>query len=265
MQGSESKEIFVIMHNICDIYVGACYVPLYVGAYRNPGSGIRYRDDKGINISVKNDSYCELTGLYWIWKNCRAEYVGLVHYRRYFVKISHKHELFHREFVLHKKNIRILSAEELINLISGSELLVKNSDYDFVSNKERFQMILGDELLDDLQAIITQDTPEYLSTYINLLQENRHFNCNMFFGKKEIIDRYCGWLFYILGKLDAMHMKKYGDWYHHRELGYCGELLFKVWIIKNEVPYQIVDAVNIENYPTIINLIKRIIKKIGAE
>lgn len=240
-------------------------MPLYVGAYKNPANRIMYRDDMGIHISEKNDSYCELTGLYWIWKNCTDEYVGLVHYRRYFVKMSHKHAFFHREFVLHKKNIRILSTEELMNLISGRELLVKNSDYDFVSNKKRFQMVLGDELLGDLQAIIEQETPEYLLTYLNLLQEHRHFNCNMFFGKKEVIDSYCEWLFPILEALDEMHIIKYGDRYHHRELGYCGELLFKVWIEKNEVTYRIVDAVNIEDCPTIMNLTKRIIKKIGAK
>lgn len=42
------------------------------------------KDNEGDNISAKNPYYCELTGIYYAWKNIPAEYLGLVHYRRYF-------------------------------------------------------------------------------------------------------------------------------------------------------------------------------------
>ena len=43
-------------------------------------------DDTGDNLSNKNKSYCELTGIYWFWKNRPIpKYVGLYHYRRYFM------------------------------------------------------------------------------------------------------------------------------------------------------------------------------------
>ena len=46
-----------------------------------------YQDNVGVNIAEKNSSFCELTGLYWAWQNGifkNNQYVGLVHYRRYF-------------------------------------------------------------------------------------------------------------------------------------------------------------------------------------
>ena len=63
------------------------YKPIIVGANICKFRYANYiSDDIGDNISDKNYKYCELTALYWAWKNLsNDDYVGLAHYRRYFL------------------------------------------------------------------------------------------------------------------------------------------------------------------------------------
>lgn len=66
------------------------YLPLHVGAEGKKAADgndldLGYvKDNTGDNISFLNASFCELTGLYWAWKNLDADYIGLAHYRRHF-------------------------------------------------------------------------------------------------------------------------------------------------------------------------------------
>ncbi|WP_277934536.1 DUF4422 domain-containing protein [Parablautia intestinalis] len=59
-------------------------IPIQVGAILTDKKIFSIRDDQGENISEKNRQYCELTALYWIWKNDKSKYAGLSHYRRRF-------------------------------------------------------------------------------------------------------------------------------------------------------------------------------------
>ena len=48
------------------------YLPIHVGAAGKADLGYT-RDDTGDNISEKNPNFCELTALYWAWKNLDAD------------------------------------------------------------------------------------------------------------------------------------------------------------------------------------------------
>lgn len=75
--------IFVACHKKCDTPKDPVYLPLHVGAEGKEPIGFT-PDNTGDNISSQNPIFCELTGLYWCWKNLQYDYLGLVHYRRYF-------------------------------------------------------------------------------------------------------------------------------------------------------------------------------------
>ena len=65
------------------------YLPVQVGAEKKESLGYA-RDNEGENISKKNPNYCELTGLYWAWKNLDAEYLGLAHSQTLYSKKAWK-------------------------------------------------------------------------------------------------------------------------------------------------------------------------------
>ena len=83
--------IYIITHKSIDLVDMDNYQKLLVGAnFSKINSNNFVLDNTGEdNISYKNKNYCELTAMYWAWKNIKKiypelEYIGLNHYRRYF-------------------------------------------------------------------------------------------------------------------------------------------------------------------------------------
>ena len=65
--------IYIAAHKKFNVPQLDNYAVLQVGAQGKENLGY-LQDNTGDNISYKNPNFCELTGLYWIWKNCDDEY-----------------------------------------------------------------------------------------------------------------------------------------------------------------------------------------------
>ena len=91
------------------------YLPVQMGHAIHPAIGY-IGDDTGENISERNANFCELTGLYWAAHNIDSDYIGIVHYRRYFA--SRKKSRFA------PKKDRVISHEELCSILATTNVVL---------------------------------------------------------------------------------------------------------------------------------------------
>src|SRR5574344_934585 len=106
-----TTNIYVITHKKYKMPESNIYYPLQVGREGKEDLGYLY-DNKGENISTRNFTFWEITGMYWIWKNVKCNIVGLVHYRRLFYP---SHLIFSYKNYLKEKDIeKILNKYDII-------------------------------------------------------------------------------------------------------------------------------------------------------
>ncbi len=215
------------------------YVPVQVGAAGKPSIGFT-RDDTGDNISEKNSGYCELTGLYWAWKNLEADYIGLAHYRRHFA--SH-------DFGKDKK-ARVLSEEAARKALAGCDILLpKPRNYWIETNYSQYAHAHHAIDLDTAREILLERYPAYVKAFDTSMKRTVGHRFNMFIMKRDVLDRYCEWLFGILFELERrLDISTYNS-YDARVFGFVAERLLDVWVETNgykyrELPYVFMESQN---------------------
>lgn len=244
-------EIYIATHKKAEMPNKSGYIPIQVGAKNNKDLGY-LKDSAEDNISYKNANYCELTALYWIWKNSKADIVGLVHYRRYFF-----------DNIYSKKLKNILSKDKIIYYLEKNDIIVPKEEYIYKYNVEKqYGARHNIEDYKKCRKIIQKDTPEYLDAFDRVSNRQYFYPYNMFIMKKEKFDEYAQWLFDILFKLEeTIDISDYSD-YNKRIYGFLSERLFNVWFEKEQdLKIKKLYVNNTESMPIIDNL-KNKIKKV---
>ena len=240
----KSISVFVVSHKKYKMPEDKMYIPLQAGAEgKEKINGYIQDNSKADNISSKNPYFCELTGLYYIWKHVSNDYVGLVHYRRYFTtkKIIPKKE--------EEKFKIVLSKNETEKILEENDVILPKKRKYYIENLyDHYQHTMYVEPLDETAKIIQEKYPEYMSEFNKLHTRTSAHMFNMFIMKKEILDEYCKWLFDILFELEN-RMKEQGkeyDKFHSRFYGRISELLLDVWINKNNIKYSEVKVIDMQ-------------------
>lgn len=250
-------KIFVVTHKkIEKIIKKDNYSYIQVNNCKNGNMGFEFNDAILDNISCKNANYCELTALYWIWKNYECDkntVLGISHYRRFFLSNNLKNKF---NILGVKKAKKIL---DKYDIILPKKFIFPMSTYAYYykngSGKKKD--------LDNTKKIIRNKYPEYADSVNWYFSQNSGHYCNMIICKKEIFDDYCKWLFSILFELEKITDLSNYTQTEARIYGYISELLLNVYVHKNGLKVKELSIINTED--TLMFKIKRKISKLFRE
>lgn len=230
------------------------YLPLQVGRALSQNVLSIAGDDTGDNISNLNKHFCELTGLYWLWKNTNADVYGLVHYRRYFKPLSEG---------LLLSGQHIATSDELANMLEKYDIVLSvKRNYWIETIRQHYKNAHYESDLSVVEAVIAEKYPEYSQAFTKVMDGRRLSLFNMFVLRSEQFNSYCDWLFSVLFEVEKrIPYKDYGP-YQGRVLGFLAERLLNVWVEKNinqdKVKYLPVVNMEGENlFSKAIGLLKR--------
>lgn len=254
-------KIGIAYHKKSLIIKNNCYLPIQVGSSLYPDLDLGIcKDNTGDNISGKNDYYCELTALYWLWKNVKADYKGLCHYRRLF---TYRHNIKYKLYNMLKPIQSMRS-----HLFFNSPCLICDNENHFESDAERTCRIIdkyldrydiicpkkqvcnrgsywhfaiyGIEIMDILRDVVKRYFPHYYD-YTQYKEEPSSFYFgNMSVMKNDLFEEYCIFLFNVLEKVEQILLEEgwYKDLHNEkafsRKLGYFGEYLTDIYIRKKK-------------------------------
>ena len=221
-----SIKIIIATHKKYEMPKDDMYLPLHVGAEGKVDENNRPRDlgyqkdNTGENISELNASYCELTGLYWAWKNLDEDFIGLSHYRRHFCIKKLK-----RDFD------NVLSYKEIEPYLDSIRVFVpQKRKYYIESLYSHYAHTHYAEHLDVVREIIQKDYPSYLKSFDKIVKQTSGYMFNMMIMQRDLLDGYCTWLFDILFKAGKKINVGNENVFQGRFYGRISEIIFNVWL-----------------------------------
>lgn len=214
-------KIVIATHKQYKMPSDSMYLPLHVGAEGKDLDFGYTKDNTGDHISDLNPSFCELTGLYWAWKNLQSDYIGLAHYRRHFSlgkkgKNPFENIMTYSQISPYLDQIKIFTPSKRKYYIETLYSHYAHSHYA--------------EHLDQTRKIVEEKYPEYLKSYDKVMKQTYGYMFNMMIMQKEWFDRYCEWLFDILFELkNRVDMPELST-FQARFYGRVSEIIFNVWL-----------------------------------
>ena len=210
------------------------YLPVQVGATLAQRELGFTRDDSGENISAKNPRYCELTALYWGWKNLDAPALGLVHYRRHFRGNGPR---------------KVLDAAGLAALLETAPVVVARARNYYIETVEsHYAHTFDGTHFEAMRETLAEREPDFSAAFERLLAGRRAHICNMFVMRRDVLDAYCSWLFPLLADCEKRIDFSGLTPFEGRIMGRVAERLLDPWLKTTGTPFVECGVTNLERH-----------------
>lgn len=254
-----SEKIIVVTHKDYQMPNDSLYMPICVGTGLKTLSDKFQPDNTGINISEKNSTYCELTAIYWAWKNIDADKIGIAHYRRHFTLSKGARTV---DKALTGTQLNELGKKHGLDTVFATPArhYMESIENHYIHSLKGYEEVHAKDIQRLKKAIHEHDS-SYDESAKKVLGGNSAHMLNMFIASKENFNAYCAWLFPIIDSVVAMSKDREDQ---RRYAGALSEFCLDIWAQKNglkiiEIP--LLETEKASFYVRLKNYIMRKLKK----
>lgn len=162
-------------------------------------------DNTGKNISAKNKQYCEMSAVYWVWKNTDHAWKGVEHYRRHLHVIP---ELLYND----------------IDAVMPLPYIC------YPSTRAQLLRFISEDVLRGMLHVLKVLHADKYDEYVNILNGKYQYTYNLVCAKREVFDAYCTWFFEITEYMETLGIDEIAN---TRALSYVAEALTNIYFMSN--------------------------------
>lgn len=205
-------------------------------------------DDTGNNISKENRKFCELTALYWAWKNYdklgNPDYIGFMQYRRHLIFdddfeasglekswgcycFDAADEEYCRRLKLSGKEIAAYIKAHPADILTTREVVFEQT---VAAHYAKTLSFLNPKDLETCIEKTGEIFPDDAIVARHYMKSKKHYWYHCFVMKKEVFFEYCRWLFAILQATEKEINYRGYPLAAKRTIAYLGERLWGVFL-----------------------------------